>query len=99
MHCHPFNLKLLREIHLTHSPHSPHSLRTELACHQLREVAGTHGNEFVIEVVARVVQLAWPETSLRTAVIAFSIRDEAEHAGFFAQHEGEIFPAHRRLLS
>src|SRR5690606_26625569 len=59
-------------------------------------VGGAQGDDGVVEVVAAVVQGAWPQAVARRPVIARAVADPDVATGAGLQHEGEVFGPHGR---
>src|SRR5690606_32136197 len=68
----------------------------QAAAREFDPVACPQGEDFVVEIVAAVVQHAGAQTVTAAAMVAVPVAYPDIAAGFFFEHEGEVFGAHGR---
>src|SRR5437867_12262644 len=71
--------------------------RLQTAFRQPDPVGRADRQQIVVEVIARIVQIAWPQPVAEFAVLALAVTDEHIAARLVLQHEGEVLGAHGRF--
>src|SRR5450830_307449 len=73
------------------------SVRRQKCFRQPDPVSCSDRQQIIVEVIARIMQIAWSDSVTAVAVVAFSVSDKDVTAWLVQHHVGKVFACHRRF--